>query len=95
MRKYRNTNNRKYDSPQSSSADLVWSNRFHWCAVAAGFIAHAESRLDESSYVKELAYEMYESGAFRDRITSSSQAVDPTDQSMVLSSRSTRTESDL
>jgi hypothetical protein len=95
MRKHRNTTNRKHDSPQSGSTDLVWSNRFHWCAVAAGFIAHAESRLAESSYVKELAYEIYESGAFRDRVTSATQVIDATDPDMLLSSRSKMTESDL
>jgi hypothetical protein len=45
-----------------------WSDRFHWCALAAGFLAACEGRLDDSTYVKELAYEMYESGAFRDRV---------------------------
>ena len=44
-----------------------WSNRFHWCALAAGFLAAAEGRLSDSEYVKRLAYQAYESGAFRQR----------------------------
>ncbi len=50
------------------SADEFWSNRFHYCALAAGFIAAAEGRLHDSFYVRELAYRMYEEGAFRDRV---------------------------
>ncbi len=45
-----------------------WNNRFHWCALAAGFLAASEGRLDDSLYVKDLAYGFYESGAFRDRV---------------------------
>lgn len=45
-----------------------WDNRFHWCALAAGFLAATEGRLDDSHYVKDLAYGFYESGAFRDRV---------------------------
>jgi hypothetical protein len=48
--------------------DDFWSNRFHWCALAAGFIAAAEERLDDSAYLRELAYSLYEDGAFRDRV---------------------------
>jgi len=44
-----------------------WANPFHWCALAAGFIAASEGRLDDSLYVRELAYRMFEEGAFRDR----------------------------
>ena len=44
--------------------DDFWSNRFHWCALAAGFLAHSEGRLQDSDYVRSLAYEFYETGAF-------------------------------
>lgn len=47
--------------------DDFWSNRFHWCALAAGFLAAAEGRLGDSDCVKRLAYRTYESGAFRER----------------------------
>ncbi len=46
--------------------DDFWSNRFHWCALAAGFLAHSEGRLQDSKYVRSLAYEFYETGAFTD-----------------------------
>lgn len=46
-----------------------WDNRFHWCALAAGFIAAIEGKLRDSLYVRELAYSMYEEGAFRDRVS--------------------------
>jgi hypothetical protein len=49
------------------SDDEFWSNRFHCCALAAGFIAAIEGRLHDSYYVREMAYRMYEEGAFRDR----------------------------
>ncbi len=59
---------------------LVWENRFNWCALAAGFLAASEGRIDDSRYVRELAYELFETGAFRDRVPSgspsSSQATD-------------------
>jgi hypothetical protein len=42
-----------------------WQNRFHLCALAAGFIAVSEGRVSESRYVQQLAYELYERGAFR------------------------------
>ncbi len=51
-----------------SPADPFWSNRFHWCALAAGFLAASEGRLDDALYVRELAYSLYEEGAFRDRV---------------------------
>jgi hypothetical protein len=51
---------------QPDEPDPVWSNRFHWCALAAGFLAAAEGRLDDSEYVRKLAYEFYETGAFQD-----------------------------
>jgi hypothetical protein len=44
--------------------DDFWSDRFHWCALAAGFMAASEGRLDDSAYVKRLAYELFEDGAF-------------------------------
>lgn len=50
--------------------DVFWENRFHWCALAAGFLAAAEGRLDDAGYVKKLAYEFFEAGAFRDRVPS-------------------------
>jgi hypothetical protein len=51
--------------------DPVWGNRFHWCALTAGILAVSEGRFADSRYVKKLAYELYESGAFRDRPTPS------------------------
>jgi len=50
------------------TSDEFWSNRFHYCALAAGFIAASEGRLDDALYVRELAYALYEEGAFRDRV---------------------------
>lgn len=47
------------------SADF-WSDRFHWCALAAGFRAAAEGRLHDSAYVEGLTYAFYGSGAFKD-----------------------------
>jgi hypothetical protein len=35
---------------------------FHECALQAGFIAWLEGRLDDSDYVKKMAYEFYEKG---------------------------------
>lgn len=49
--------------------DEFWSNRFHWCALAAGFIATAEGRIGDSLYVRKLTYSMFEEGAFRDRVS--------------------------
>jgi hypothetical protein len=49
-----------------NTADSFWSDRFHFCALAAGFIAASEGRLDDALYVRELAYSLYEEGAFRD-----------------------------
>ncbi len=46
--------------------DSFWSNRFHWCALAAGFIAASEGRIEDVLYVRDLAYSLYEEGAFRD-----------------------------
>jgi hypothetical protein len=43
-----------------------WSNRFHWCALAAGGIAAREGRLDDSDYVRRLAFGLFEQGAFRE-----------------------------
>ncbi len=47
--------------------DDFWENRFHWCALAAGFLAASEGRLEDSAYVRELAYAFYEEGAFAGR----------------------------
>jgi hypothetical protein len=47
-----------------------WHNRMHWCSLAAGFQAYCEGRLQDSAYVKELAYRSYERGEFRDRLPS-------------------------
>lgn len=47
-----------------------WSNRFHVCALVAGFIAWAEGRLDDPLYVRDLAYRMYEDGAYQTRAES-------------------------
>jgi len=33
---------------------------FHWCALAAGSIAAEDGRLDDSEYVRQLTYAMYE-----------------------------------
>ena len=51
--------------------DDIFDNRFHWCALAAGFLAANEGRLHEREYVRELAYRWYEAGAFADRLTGS------------------------
>jgi len=51
-----------------TAPDEFWSDRFHFCALAAGFIAAAEGKLADALYVRELAYAMYEEGAFRDRV---------------------------
>lgn len=44
----------------------IYTDRFHWCALAAGLLAAGEGRLHDSDYVRELAYEWYEAGAFAD-----------------------------
>ena len=44
-----------------------WNDRFHWCALAAGFLAASEGRLGDSEYVRRLTYQWYEEGAFRER----------------------------
>jgi hypothetical protein len=49
------------------TTDDFWSNRFHYCALAAGFIAASENRLDDSLSLRELAYELYEDGAFKQK----------------------------
>lgn len=51
-------------------SDTVFNDRFHWCALAAGFIATCEDRLNDSDYVKQLAYEFYEQGAFAEHVAS-------------------------
>jgi hypothetical protein len=45
--------------------DDFWSDRFHWCALTAGFIAASEGRLQDSEYVRRLAYEFFDEGAFK------------------------------
>ncbi len=50
------------------AGDPFWQDRFHCCALAAGFIAASEGRLDDALYVRELAYSFYEEGAFQDRV---------------------------
>lgn len=57
--------------------DEFWSDRFHFCALAAGFIASAEGRLDDALYVRELAYAFYKEGAFHDRANRVASAVTP------------------
>jgi len=42
-----------------------WQNRFHTCALVAGFLAARDSRLHDADYVRQIAYQLYESGAFR------------------------------
>ena len=32
---------------------------FHWCALAAGSIARDRGKLDDSEYVRKLAYAMF------------------------------------
>jgi hypothetical protein len=44
--------------------DSFWSDRFHACALAAGFLAAAEGRLSDSAYVREIAYHLFNTGAF-------------------------------
>ena len=46
--------------------DEFWADRWHWCALAAGFIAAQEGSLADSQHVREIAYRLYEGGAFRD-----------------------------
>ena len=48
--------------------DTIFNDRFHYCALAAGFIASAEGRLDDALYVRELAYGFFKEGAFRDYV---------------------------
>ena len=46
--------------------DDFWSNRFHVCALAAGFFAASQGRLADSDYVKRLAYHLYEYDSWPD-----------------------------
>lgn len=48
--------------------DDLWSDRFHWCALAAGFLAASEGRLHDSEYVRRLGYQWYEEGAFAEQV---------------------------
>jgi hypothetical protein len=50
------------------TVDDFWTNRFHCCALAAGFIAASEGRLNDSRYVRDVAYRMFEEGAFREHV---------------------------
>jgi hypothetical protein len=52
-------------------SDPFWNDAFHWCVLAAGFLAASEGRLQDSEYVRELAYQWFKEGAFRDRTGSS------------------------
>ncbi|OWK46456.1 hypothetical protein FRUB_00155 [Fimbriiglobus ruber] len=52
--------------------NLARSGPTHRGSYAAGFIASAEGRLDDGRYVQLLAYELFETGAFRDRVPSGS-----------------------
>jgi len=45
-------------------SDPFWQNRFHRCALVAGFIAAAEGRLEDSRYVRDLTYGLFVRGAF-------------------------------
>jgi hypothetical protein len=42
-----------------------WQNRFHTCALVAGFLATRDGRLHDAGYVRQIAYQLYESGAYR------------------------------
>lgn len=55
----------------------IFQDRWHWCALAAGFLAAAEGRLEDSAYVRELAYRFYEEGAFADRVGPPQRAGEP------------------
>jgi hypothetical protein len=50
-----------------------WNDRFHWCVLAAGFLAASEGWLHDSERVKRLAYQWYEEGAFADRVPTNRQ----------------------
>jgi len=45
--------------------DDFWSDRFHYCALAAGYIAASEGRQGDSEYVRRIAYHLYEQRPFR------------------------------
>jgi hypothetical protein len=42
-----------------------WQNRFHTCALVAGLLAARDGRLHDADYVRQIAYQLYESGAYR------------------------------
>lgn len=44
-----------------------WRDRFHLCSLYAARIAQSHDRLADSEYVRGLAYQMYEGGAFREK----------------------------
>jgi len=39
-----------------------WADRFHHCALVAGFLAAGAGRLADSRYVQRPAYRLYEGG---------------------------------
>ncbi len=39
--------------------DGFWDDPFHACALAAGFLAHAEGRLGDAEHVRRLAFGLY------------------------------------
>jgi hypothetical protein len=48
--------------------DDFWSDRFYFCALVAGMMAKSDGRLADSEYVRRLAYDLYEDGAFREPV---------------------------
>lgn len=48
--------------------DDIFNDRFHWCSLAAGFLAASEGWLHDSERVRQLAYQWYEEGAFAERV---------------------------
>jgi hypothetical protein len=60
--------------------DDFWSDRFHACALAAGFIAASEGRLDDSGYIRDLAYGMFKDGAFTSDVDRLPRPIPPSEQ---------------
>lgn len=48
--------------------DDFWSDRFQLCSWWAAVIAHAQGRLADSVFVRQIAYDLYENGAFKDAL---------------------------
>jgi hypothetical protein len=46
--------------------DDFWDNRFHQCALAVGFVAHAEGWLHDSERVRRVVYHLYERSEWPD-----------------------------